>query len=156
MEIRPARIAEAGSVVALALRAFDEFIAPDYSDEGIAHFHANVTTDRLVAAMNEGNIVMVGTVDGVLAGVVTLHHETHISWLYVDKVYQGQGIGRKLVADAVAQVMVRTPGATVITLNSSPIAVPIYYRIGFEAAGPEITKDGMRMTPMRARIESLM
>jgi ribosomal protein S18 acetylase RimI-like enzyme len=106
--------------------------------------------------MNEGNIVLVGTVGGVLAGVVTLRDETHISWLYVDKLYQRRGIGRRLVADAVAQVMVRTPGATVITLYSSPIAVPIYYRMGFEAVGPETTKDGMRMTPMRASIESLM
>ena len=156
MEIRPAQIAEAGSIVALALGAFDEFIAPDYSEQGIAHFHANVTTDRLIASMNEGNIVLVGTVGGVLAGVVTLRDETHISWLYVDKAYQGQGIGLKLVADAAEQVMLRTPGATMITLNASPYAVPIYFRMGFEAAGPEITKDGMRMTPMRANIESLI
>ena len=106
--------------------------------------------------MNEGNIVLVGTVGGVLAGVVTLRDETHISWLYVDKAYQGQGIGLKLVADAAEQVMLRTPGATMITLNASPYAVPIYFRMGFEAAGPEITKDGMRMTPMRANIESLI
>ena len=156
MEIRPAQIAEAGSIVALALRAFDEFIAPDYSEQGIAHFHANVTADRLVASMNEGNIVLVATVDGVLAGVVTLRDETHISWLYVDKAYHGQGIGRKLVADAAEQVMVRTPDATMITLNASPYAVPIYLRMGFEAVRPETTKDGMRMTPMRASIESLI
>jgi GNAT superfamily N-acetyltransferase len=153
LEIRPARLSEADATVALALRAFDEFIAPDYPNEGIDHFYANVTPDSLANAISDGGIVLVATVDGTLAGVVTVRDESHISWLYVEKAYQARGIGRELVIRAAAQIRERAPDATAITLNSSPFALPIYVRMGFETAGPETTKNGMRMIPMRAGIE---
>jgi len=155
LEIRPPLVAEADATVALVLRAFDEFIAPDYSEEGIATFHAVITADSLVEAIHDGDIVLVGLVDGVLTGVVRVRDETHISWLYVDRQYQSRGIGRKLVRSAVAQIGARHPEAATITLHSSPFAVPIYQRMGFAVAGSETTKDGIRMTPMFATINAL-
>lgn len=151
-EIRPAKKSDADATVALVLRSFDAFIAPDYPDEGAAHFYANVTTEALTAAIDDGNIVRVATVDGKLAGVVQVRDETHITWLYVDEAYHGRGIGRKLVVSAAEEVRKRTPAAKEITLNSSPFAVPIYVRMGFEVSGPEQTKDGMRFTPMCSAI----
>ena len=156
LEIRPARLSEADATVALALRVFDAFIAPDYPNEGVEHFYANVTPGGLADVISNGEIVLVATVNGALAGVVTVRDESHISWLYVDKAYHTRGIGRNLVAGAVAQIRERAPDATTITLNSSPFAVPIYVRMGFEAVGPETTKHGMRMTPMRADIETFI
>lgn len=153
LEIWPARLSEADATVALALRAFDEFIAPDYPNEGIDHFYANVTPDSLTDVISDGGIVLVATVDGTLAGVVTVRDESHISWLYVEKVFHARGIGRELVIRAAEQIRERTPGATSITLNSSPFALPIYLRMGFQTTGPEMTKNGMRMIPMRAGIE---
>lgn len=155
LKIRPARESDAKSTVDLALRAFDEFIAPEYPAEGVAHFYANVTTDGLVAAITDQEITLLATVDDTLAGVVQVRNETHITWLYVDKAYQRRGVGRKLLVSAVEEIRRRTPHATMITLNSSPYAVPIYRSIGFEATGPEQTKDGMRMTPMQANISIL-
>ena len=152
VQIRPAKKSDADLTVALALRSFDEFIAPDYPDEGIAHFYANVTVDGLVATINDGCIVLVATVDETLAGVAQVRDETHITWLYVDKAYHGCGIGRALVVSAAEQLRERTPAATELTLNSSPFAVPIYVRMGFQVSGPDKTKHGMRFTPMRAAI----
>jgi len=138
------------------MRSFDEFIAPDYPDEGITHFYANVTPDRLIAAIREGSIVLVATVDGTLAGIITIGDKTHISWLYVEKIYHARGLGRALIGRAAAQIRERTPDATVITLNSSPFAFPIYMRMGFEATDPETTQNGMRMIPMSAGIEDFI
>ena len=156
LEIRPARLSEADATVALALRAFDEFIAPDYPNEGIDHFYANVTPDSLANAISDGSIVLLATVDGTLAGVVTVRDESHISWLYVEKAFHARGIGRELIIRAAAQIRERTPGAKSITLNSSPFAMPIYVRMGFKTTGPEMTKNGMRMIPMRAGIETFI
>jgi ribosomal protein S18 acetylase RimI-like enzyme len=156
LEIRPARSSEAKATVALALRVFDEFIAPDYPEEGVNHFYANVTPERMADAISEGEIVLVATVEGTLAGVVTVRHETHISWLYVDKAFHARGIGRELLCRAVAQIKKRSPVATMITLNASPYAVPIYVRMGFETTGPEMSKHGMRMIPMHAGIKNFI
>lgn len=156
MQIQPAELGQADAVVALVHRVFDEFIAPDYPDEGVAHFYANVTVDGLVKAIREDEIVMLAIVDDMLAGVVQVLNETHITWLYVDRTFHGRGIGRKLVLSAVGQIRERTPEAAVITLNSSPYAVSIYRRMGFEPGGSEKIKDGVRMTPMRAGIETFV
>lgn len=156
LEIRPARSSEAKATVALTLRAFDEFIAPDYPEEGVNHFYANVTPERLADAISEGGIVLVATVDGTLAGVVTVRDETHISWLYVDKAFHARGIGGALLSRAVELIRKRSPDATTITLNASPYAGPIYVRMGFETTGPEMSKNGMRMIPMRAGIKNFI
>lgn len=155
LEIRPAHVADADATIALVLRTFDEFIAPDYSEEGVATFYAAITADNLVAAIDDGDIILLGLVDGILAGVVRVRDQTHISWLYVDKPYQSRGIGRQLITTAASQIGVRHPEATMVTLSSSPFALPIYRRLGFEVAGKETTKDGIRMTPMSAGMKAL-
>lgn len=152
LQIRPAEESDAESAVALVLRAFDEFIAPDYPADGIEHFYTHVTKEALVAAINDGKIVRLATVGNRLVGVVQLRDEAHITWLYVDGACHGRGIGRQLVVSAAEQIRERTPSITEITLNSSPFAVPIYVRMGFEINGAEQIKDGMRFTPMRAAI----
>lgn len=156
MEIRIPQIEEADPTVKLVLRAFDEFIAPDYGDEGIAHFYAHITTPDLIAAIENCDIVLVAAEAHELAGVVRVRDESHVSWLYVDKKFQRRGIGRHLVRRAAEEIKARTPLASEITLNSSPYAAPIYQRMGFTPAGPDMTKNGMRMTPMRANIETLL
>ena len=115
-----------------------------------------MTADGLAAAIDDGSIVRVAEVDEHLAGVVQVRDEAHITWLYVDGAYHGRGIGRALVVSAAEQVRERTPASTQITLNSSPFAVPIYIRLGFDVTGPEKTKDGMRFTPMCASIETFI
>lgn len=156
LQIRPAEKSDADSAVALVLRVFDEFIAPDYPAEGIDHFYAHVTKDALIAAIDDGQIVRLATIGNGLAGVVQVRDEAHITWLYVDGACHGRGIGRQLVVSAAEQIRERTPPITEITLNSSPFAVPIYVRMGFEINGVEETKDGLRFTPMRAEIETFI
>lgn len=151
LEIRPARSTDADSAVDLVIRSFDEFVAPDYPDEGIAKFHTDVTPDCLVQAIDNGDIVLIGTMDGNLAGIIKIRDETHISWLFVDKVYQERGVGRELIVKAVAGILERNPEATRITVNSSPFALPIYTRMGFEISGKEKCVDGMRFIPVEAK-----
>jgi GNAT superfamily N-acetyltransferase len=153
IEIRPARLSDAESTIAMVMRAFDAFVAPDYSAEGIDHFHNEVTAASLECAINDDEIVLVALADADLVGVIKVRDETHISLLFVDELHQARGIGLELITRAVAEIQNRTPDATTITVNSSPFALPVYIHMGFESAGPETETDGMKYFPLRAGIE---
>ena len=153
IQIRPARLSEANSIIAMVLRSFDVIVAPDYSNEGIDYFHHEVTAESLENAINDDEIVLVALADANLAGVIKVRDETHISMLFVDQLHQARGIGRELITRAVAEIQNRTPHATIITVNSSPFAVPVYIHMGFQAAGPETETDGMKYFPLTADVE---
>ncbi len=152
LHIRPALKAEAEPVIALVLRSFDDFIAPDYTAEGVKRFHTDVTVASLVEAIEKGEIVLLALKDSDIAGVVKVRDETHISWLYVSEAFMSQGIGRQLPYAAVQEIKARHLDTTAITLNASPYGLPIYSKLGFDIAGDEISDNGMRMTPMQAAI----
>ena len=153
IQIRSARLSEANSIIAMVLRSFDAFVAPDYSNEGIDCFHHEVTAESLENAINDDEIVLVALADADLVGVIKVRDETHISMLFVERLYQTRGIGRELITRAVVEIQSRTPHATVITVNSSPFAVLVYHHMGFEAAGPETETDGMKYFSLTADIE---
>ena len=152
LHIRPALKAEAEPVIALVLRSFDDFIAQDYTAEGVNRFHTDVTVASLVEAIEKGEIVLLALKDSDIAGVVKVRDETHISWLYVSEAIMSQGIGRQLPYAAVQEIKARHPDTTATTLNASPYGLPIYSELGFDIAGDEISDNGMRMTPMQAAI----
>lgn len=58
--------------------------------------------------------------------------------------YQRQGIGRKLW-----DFLRENSPSNIITVNSSPYAVPIYHKLGFVDTDTEQLSDGMRYTPMK-------
>lgn len=57
---------------------------------------------------------------------------------FVDPAQQGRGIGRKLYDHF--ETLIRKAGYDKITLESSPIAKPIYEHFGFQSLG-EVTKE---------------
>ncbi len=125
----------------LALRVFMAFEAPDYDEEGVKNFNEFILnkekTDALAmyGAYDEGRLVGMGA---------TRNGGKHISLLFVDTEFHGQGIGRNLV-----EAMRRKCPEPFITVNSSPYAVEIYKKIGFVATDDELLSDGIRYTPMQ-------
>ena len=77
---------------------------------------------------------------GIIAGQDRL---SHICLFFVDAKYQRLGIGRKLW-----EHILRNSEAARITVNSSPYAVEIYHRLGFQDLSCEQLADGIRYTPM--------
>ncbi|MEX1019090.1 MAG: GNAT family N-acetyltransferase [Litorilinea sp.] len=66
-----------------------------------------------------------------IVGVIEVREHRHISLLFVDDAHQRRGIGRALVANAVARCRRKRPGLTEITVRAAPGAVPVYARLGF-------------------------
>lgn len=140
MVIRKIKEAEVPEAIQLVLSVFMEFEAPEYSKEGILHFQEFVHKSdiskelELYGAFHRNKIV------GVIA---TRKEGKHISLFFVNSDYHKQGIGRKLF-----EIVKKNCKGEVLTVNSSPFAVPIYKHLGFMATDTEQIEDGIRFTPM--------
>ena len=123
----------------LCLRVFLEFVAPEYSPEGVAAFQAALNDPERTR-----RLVFYGCFDGdKLIGVLYMREPQHIGGFFVDALYQQRGIGRRLF-DAMRLDYSRQ----VFTVNSSPYAVKIYSHLGFKPIELEQTVNGLRFTPM--------
>ena len=115
-------------------KTFMQFEAPDYSEEGARSFEAFLNSKDQMAKLE-----MFGAYDDEkLVGIIS-----HICLFFVDAKYQRLGIGRKLW-----EHILRNSEADRITVNSSPYAVEIYHRLGFQDLSCEQLADGIRYTPM--------
>lgn len=121
-------------------RVFMEFVAPDYSEEGVTSFLKFIHNEAMFKDLE----VWGAWCEGSLVGVIALDKQKqHIVLFFVDQRYHRCGIGKNLFRLAVKESV-----GNKITVNSSPFGVPIYEKLGFFADQNEQTVDGIRYTPM--------
>ena len=132
---------ETPAALRLVWQVFQAFEAPDYTPEGVEEFHKTIQNDEFMS-----KLCLYGAFLGQeLVGVIATRSEgTHIALFFVDGRYHRQGIGRQLFE----KVWEQCP-SDYMTVNSSPYAVPIYHRFGFQDTDTEQVVNGLRFTPMR-------
>lgn len=141
MKIRPLLPQEREQAISLIWNTFLEFEAPDYSTQGVETFHDFIFNERIFESIEFFGAFEDNDLNGVIA---SRNERRHICCFFVPAIYQRQGIGKSLwehLRDA--------SSASTITVNSSPFAVPIYHKLGFEDITTEQLTDGMRYTPMQ-------
>jgi GNAT superfamily N-acetyltransferase len=139
---------DAEEVCALIAQVFNTFIAPDYSPEGAAEFLIYVRPDVMRKRLRRNYFGVVASVDDRIVGMIEMKDYAHISLLFVDGPFQGQGIGRALWTRALAHCRETDPTVKEITVNSARSAIPVYRHFGFVPIGPEETRSGIQFTPM--------
>jgi len=142
---------EETAVSDLIIQVFDEFIAGGYSQEGVQEFLAYVTPEGLAKRVQENHFTLVAAAGDSIVGVIEVRACDHVSLLFVDKAFQGRGISRTLLEQALVRCRGNNPELHEVSVNSSPYAVPIYESLGFCITGPEQTVHGIRFTPMILR-----
>lgn len=126
---------------ALVLETFGEFVAPFYSEKGIAAFRKYVSEDGFFARFT----VLGAFADGELAGVLAFDPvKRFIVSFFVRGKYHRRGIGKALFLR-----MKESVGEGDIRVNASPYAVGIYERLGFVATYYQSEEDGILYTPMK-------
>ena len=140
VEVRPLQPAEMPEALALVERVFMAFEAPEYSEEGIKTFLTFIRDANAVSTLTFYGAFE----EGLIRGVLATRGSSHIALFFVDAAHQNRGIGRALFS--AAWNACRADGMTV---NSSPYAVEIYRRLGFEPISGEQLRDGIRYTPMQ-------
>lgn len=143
---------EESAVCGLIREVFDEFEAPEYSEQGIQEFFSYANPKAMRRRLQADHFVLVGEAGPDLAGVIEVRRDEHIALLFVRKRYHGRGIARRLFERARSICLERNPWLETMTVNSSPYAVEIYRRLGFTALSEELESNGIRYVPMLCRL----
>lgn len=151
---RAMRPGEGGAVSALVLSSFNEFIGPEYTDEGIAEFHRFAAPEAIEARTAENHFVRVATVDDALAGMIEIRDNNHVALLFVDKAHQHHGIAKGLLHAALADARGADSDLERVTVNSSRYGVPAYEKLGFRQTGPERAVNGIAFIPMAMQLDA--
>lgn len=146
---RPVEAGEEAEICRLVERVFMEFVAPGYPPEGVAEFMSVVDAEKMRRRASAGNLFFVALAEGRLAGMIEVRGPCHVALLFVDKAFHRRGMARRLLETALSRCLEMRPDVKVVTVNSSPNAVPVYDRLGFQPTGPEEFQSGMFFTPMR-------
>lgn len=141
MEIKKIGGMQIPEAVNLIWTTFLQFEAPDYSDEGVESFKNFIENKDIINSLEFWGAYDNGELKGVIA---TNENRKHICCFFVKAKYHRQGIGRKLWE----HLLINSQNS-IITVNSSPYAVPVYHKLGFVDTDIERLTDGMRYTPMK-------
>lgn len=144
LEILHVGSAELPASKELVKRVFMTFEAPDYAEEGVEHFlhYVDVELDQELA--ENKLVIWCAKADEKNVGILAVRLPDHLALLFVDEAYQRQGIAGKLF-----QTMFYELTPVELSVNSSPYAIPIYEKLGFEKTGTEEIVSGIRFQPMR-------
>jgi GNAT superfamily N-acetyltransferase len=139
VRIRDAHASEVGALEDLQRRA--STVWEDYREQLEAHPDAIEVSPQAVGA---GHVrIAIGPSDERLGFSVVLRsgeHTCELDGLFVEPGGWGQGVGRRLIADAAEHA--RLLGGTRIDVIANPRAIGFYERLGFTAGGSATTRFG--------------
>ena len=141
MKIKKINAAQITNAIDLIWSTFLQFEAPDYSEEGIQSFKDFIDNKEIIETLEFWGAYDNEELKGVIA---TNENRKHICCFFVKAECHRQGIGRKLW-----EYLRENSQSKIITVNSSPYAVPVYHKLGFVDLDTEQVSDGMRYTPMK-------
>lgn len=139
----------------LVARSFNEFIAPEFSEEGIEEFFKYSNPRDFIKRAESGYFSMVAVNNSSIAGMIEIKQNNHLSMLYVDKDYHRRGIAKCLIREALKNVKPQIEISTDITVNSSRYAVPFYEKLGFLQFDEEKAIYGVIHIPMMVTYSKL-
>jgi len=132
----------------LIYRVFKEFIAPDFSQQGIDEFLSFASPESLAERAQANNFVILVLYQKQIVGMIEIRDYDHISLLFVDAEYQGSGIGTELIERSLGRCHSMNPGLDRMSVNSGPNSVTFYEKVGFLPIAPEQEQNGIRFVPM--------
>ena len=138
---------EESEVCRLVMTSFDEFIAPDYSQEGIDEFSKYSQPNQLLSRSQSNHFFLVAIANEKIIGMIEIRDHNHISMLFVGKSFHRRGVGAELVRRSTEICRQEDKDLKEVSVYSSPYAVPIYEKMGFQQTESEQIKNGIRFVP---------
>jgi len=139
---------DAIAVSELASRVFNEFIAPEFSLEGVHEFQRYIQPNALLARSHANHFTVIGVVQDQVVGMIEVRDYSHISLLFVAPEYHRQGIAKTLWHKALQICLTNEPELLEVSVNSSPYAALIYEKLGFRRIGDKQVRNGITFIPM--------
>ena len=145
---RPLSTKDTLEVSELVARVFNEFVAPEYSSEGVQAFHCYIQPSAFRARAQANHFSLITLKQDKVVGVIEMRDHNHVSLLFVAPEFQHRGIAKELLRRALQICRDNEPSLSEISVNSSSYAVPIYERFGFLRAGGRQVRNGISFLPM--------
>ncbi len=153
IEIRIMQAGEEEKICDMVVRTFDRYVAPGYSIQGEEEFLKYANPQKLSERNGKNHFTLAAWIHNLVVGMIEVRNYRHISMFFVDQFYQGQGIGKILHQRALVICLQHVPDLECISVFSSPFAVPIYERLGFETTGPDQYQSGIHFIPMVLKLK---
>jgi GNAT superfamily N-acetyltransferase len=150
--VKKVRDNELDNAFLLIWNTFLEFVAPDYSQEGIETFKAKfIEDDEFRNSFKNGKQTMYGSyLEDKLVGVLSISSNNHISCVFVDKNYHRKGIATSLFHKIILDL--KNIHVIKIKLNASQYAIPFYHSLGFKDIDAQKEFQGIIYTPMELEL----
>lgn len=133
----------------LIKKVYDEFVSIDYTEEGNKFFYNFIQAENFVDRYEKSNnIILIAKQAGKTIGIIEIRSNNQISLLFVDKLYHGQGIARKLFDDALKRCKLRNKNIDKFYVHASPFSIPVYERLGFYKTDEMKEDFGLKYLPM--------
>lgn len=139
-------LGEEQAVCDLVKRVFDEYVASDCGQDGIGGFFRFANANAMKERVRSGGVVLVAQRGDELVGVLEFFPPNIIAMLFVT--VKRKGIATTLLKQAITKIRVANPTLEQLIVHSSPYALSIYQKMGFEVAGERITENGITYIPM--------
>ncbi len=140
----------------LIKKVYDEFVAKDYSNEGNVIFYDWISPNKIAERQSENNSLWVASEDNMIVGMIEIKNNNHISLLFVEKTYQGRGIAKVLVKEALEYCKKVDRNLETYSVNASPFSIPIYEKLGFKAIKEIQETNGIIYLPMEMKINNIL
>ncbi|MNC21100.1 putative N-acetyltransferase YafP [compost metagenome] len=152
-DIRMLKPNELEEALCLVWEVFQEFEAPEYSEEGVEEFKVFIDPVSLRQKVGNNEFLIWGCfMNGKVIGVIASRPPCHISLLFVDKQFHRKGLAKAMFNEVLSYYRSFT-GYTEVTVNSSPYAAEAYRRMGFADTAEEQEVNGIRFVPMKRSME---
>jgi GNAT superfamily N-acetyltransferase len=148
IEYRRIQKSDVNQVSAFIEGVFNQFVAPEFSQDGVDEFMKYIQPDALVNHLSKNYFGIIALVGAEIIGTIVMRDYSHVALFFVDSQHQRLGIGTALFRRALEHCCRHDVNITHITVNSSPNAVTVYKKINFEPTDKEQCVNGIRFVPM--------
>jgi len=136
------------AISSLVKKVYDEFVAPDYTEQGNQFFYNWIDPENIAQRQQEEISLFVATISEKIVGMIEIRDKNHISLLFVDTAYQRKGIANELLKSALNNCRLNDKSLDKFYVHASPFSVPIYERLGFKATSEMKEEKGITYLPM--------
>ncbi|MDD3741081.1 MAG: GNAT family N-acetyltransferase [Bacteroidales bacterium] len=137
----------------LIKKVFDEFVSGDYCKEGSEFFYNWIQASKIAERQIKQTNIWLAFKDSELAGMIEIRDNKFISLLFVDKLYQGQGIAKKLFNESLKEMIKRDTNLEKFYVHASPYSIPVYRKMGFVDTDTMREENGIKYLPMEMAIK---
>ncbi len=137
----------------LIRKVYDEFVAPDYSEQGNAFFYDWISPGKIAERQKDIINLFEAFADNVLIGMIEIRDDSYISLLFVDKNFHKMGIAKKLFRTALENCVKKTGQIEKFYVHASPYSIPVYQRLGFKESAQMQEENGIKYMPMEIELK---